>query len=216
MPRKKKSDFQGTTHITVVLDRSGSMISMWQEVVTGYNAYVTEQAKLPGVALLTLVVFDTAIDTVQTGVPISETGSLDETKVYPRGCTALFDALGRAVHETEGRVGEADRAVVMVITDGQENSSREVTKASVQATISRLEAKQNWTFTYMSASPTGFADAANIGIQAGNVAAFAPTPDGAQRAFHQVSASTTNLRGTMSKTSGNFYAPRDQDKTSGN
>lgn len=116
------------TDITVVIDRSGSMASCRADAQGGLNTFIKTQASEPGEALLTLVQFDNQYEIVHRGVPIKD---VPKFALVPRGGTALFDALGRAINDTGARLAamqEADRpGLVMfaIVTDGDENSSRE-------------------------------------------------------------------------------------------
>ena len=124
-----KSDL---TDITLVVDRSGSMQEIRSDAEGGVNAFVEKQAEEPGEALLTLVQFDTEYDFVHKGVPIDK---VPKYELHPRGATALLDAVGRAINETGERLAkmaEPDRpglVIVVIMTDGLENSSREFTKS---------------------------------------------------------------------------------------
>ena len=114
------------TDITLVVDRSGSMQDIRSDAEGGVNAFIENQAKEPGEALLTLVQFDTEFEFLHTGVPIKD---VPRYSLVPRGSTALLDAVGRAINETGERISklaEAERpalVVFVVMTDGLENSS---------------------------------------------------------------------------------------------
>ena len=91
------------TDITLVVDRSGSMESIWNDAEGGVNAFIEEQSKQPGEALLTLVQFDTDYEFVHNGVPIQD---VPKYELQPRGMTALLDAVGRAINETGERMAK--------------------------------------------------------------------------------------------------------------
>jgi len=138
---KMRSDL---TDITLVVDRSGSMNAIREDAEGGVNALIREQARQPGEALLTLVQFDTEYDFVHKGIPI---GQVPAYKLVPRGNTALLDAVGRAMNETGERlatIAEADRpglVIFVIVTDGQENSSKEFSKAQVKEKIAEQQSK---------------------------------------------------------------------------
>ena len=123
------------TDITLVVDRSGSMLEIRSDAEGGVIAFIENQAKEPGEALLTLVQFDTEYEFLCKGVPIAQA---PEFKLVPRGGTALLDAIGRAMIETGQRLeamAEQDRpglVIFVVMTDGQENSSKEFSKAKIK------------------------------------------------------------------------------------
>ena len=140
MPDPKKCD------ITVVLDRSGSMEAVADDTIGGFNHFVKDQREEAGSACLTLVQFDTEYEFVHRALPIAEVPRLTRQTFRPRGGTALLDALGRSINETGARLAampEAERpgrVVFVVLTDGEENSSREFHAAKVGQMIAHQRA----------------------------------------------------------------------------
>jgi hypothetical protein len=164
-----RSDF---TDITLVVDRSGSMQSIQDDAQGGINSFIAEQAAQSGSANLTLVQFDTEYEIVHRGVPVSQVSNY---KLIPRGSTALLDAVGRTIDETGQRLAampEHDRpglVVFVVVTDGQENSSRQFTRDKVRQMIDHQQSVYNWKFTFLAASPEAFAEAGALGFDAAAV-----------------------------------------------
>jgi hypothetical protein len=164
------------TDITLVVDRSGSMEAVREDAEGGVNAFLREQAQQPGEALLTLVQFDTHYEFVHQGVPVKDAPGY---KLVPRGCTALLDAVGRAINETGDRLAktaETDRpglVVFVIVTDGHENASREFSKAKVKEMIDRQQSQYHWQFTFLGANQDAFAEAGGMGIDAAGVANIA-------------------------------------------
>lgn len=164
------------TDITLVVDRSGSMQSICKDAEGGINALVQQQAELPGEALISLVQFDTKYEFVANGIPASE---FPAYKLVPRGGTALLDAVGRAMNETGHRLSlmsEQDRpglVVIVVMTDGEENSSREFTRAEIKKMIEHQQSQYNWQFTFLGADQDAFAEAASMGVARKGAANFA-------------------------------------------
>ncbi|MHB8862450.1 MAG: vWA domain-containing protein [Pirellulaceae bacterium] len=165
------------TDITLVVDRSGSMGSIRADAEGGVNAFVAEQAKQPGEALLTLVQFDTEYEFLHRGVPVQQ---VPPYELVPRGMTALLDAVGRAINETGERLAkmqEEDRpglVVFVVMTDGEENSSKEFSRDQIKQLITQQQEKYNWHFTFLGANQDAFAEARALGIVAAGAANFAP------------------------------------------
>ncbi len=163
------------TDITLVIDRSGSMASIQSDAEGGVNSFITEQAKHPGEALLTLVQFDTEYEFLHRGVPI---GKIPHFQLVPRGSTALLDAMGRAINETGERLAklaEADRpglVIVVIMTDGQENSSREFNREQIRKMVEHQQSKYNWRFIYLGANQDAFAEAQGMGIPLSAAANF--------------------------------------------
>jgi hypothetical protein len=164
------------TDITLVIDRSGSMEEIRSDAEGGVNAFIREQAKQPGEALLTLVQFDTEYEFVHRGIPIKR---VRDYKLVPRGSTALLDAVGKAINEAGDRLAkmpEQDRpglVIFVIVTDGQENSSKEFSKARIKEMIDEQQKKYDWQFTFLGANQDAFAEAGGIGIQLCGVANFA-------------------------------------------
>lgn len=159
------------TYIAVLLDRSGSMQSVKDDTIGGFNQFISEQKAAGDNALLTLVQFDTGgIDVVHESKPIKDVPDLTHETYQPRGGTPLLDALGETIHST-GRALSAipeqtrpDKVVFVIITDGQENSSREHSKASVKQLIEQQTNKYNWQFVYLGANQDAFDEAGSMGI----------------------------------------------------
>ena len=158
---------QDHTEIIIVLDRSGSMNLIKNDMEGGLNQFFEEQKKEPGRATVTLTQFDTEYDVVYSGIDIQ---SVPKAELVPRGGTALLDAVGRTIHEVGSRLSktpEADRpgrVIFLIITDGQENSSREFTSEQVKALIKEQIEKYSWQFVYLGANQDAFAEAGHLGI----------------------------------------------------
>ena len=166
----------GLTDITLVIDRSGSMEEIRTDAEGGVNAFIREQARQPGEALLTLVQFDDEHEFVHRGVPIKE---VPPYTLVPRGSTALLDAVGRAINETGERLAKMPEAgrpglvIFVIVTDGEENASHEFSKAQIKAMIDRQQTKYSWHFTFLGADQDAFAEAGGMGIAANGTANFA-------------------------------------------
>lgn len=204
---KKKSVTKTTTYIGVVLDKSGSMASLAAEVISGYNQWLAEQQKLTSDdARVSVILFDTAYQVVVANQPVADLQPITAAEYQPGGMTALNDALHRAVRDIDAVMGADDRALVLVITDGQENSSKETTHQQLRALLDSKAALDRWTFTYLSADPNGFAHAASLGIDPGNTAHFDPTQAGVTKGMQAVANSTLSYRGSGMTRSASFYS----------
>jgi hypothetical protein len=161
------------TDITVMIDRSGSMASMKKDAEGGVNSFVDEQKKQAGEALFTLVQFDTEYEFVHKAIPIKDVGGFT---LNPRGGTALLDAVGRSISETGQRLAampEDQRpalVVFVILTDGQENSSKEFSQPQIKEMIKTQSESYKWQFVFLGANQDSFASAGGIGI-VGNMAA---------------------------------------------
>lgn len=209
MARKKTpAAFAGRTIVCAVLDRSGSMAHLVPETIGGYNGFIDKLKadKLPK-HFVTLTVFDTDVDVLYAMTDLEQVPALTRDDYKIGGMTALYDALAETINAVDQQVTADDRVLVLLITDGQENSSKEVTTAAkMKEIIDRYTARANWTFTYLSASPTAFADSGSIGVAAGNTQAYQATRTGTQQAFVRVAHSTANYSGQSVSASACFYA----------
>lgn len=168
------------TEITIVLDRSGSMTSIADDIVGGLNEFVRRQQSVEGEARLTLVQFDDEYEVVHRDVAIGEVPSLTRATYVPRGSTALLDAVGRTINELGARMDRLrpedrpDQIVFAVATDGQENASREFTRRQVFSMIRSREqlatldpdAKPHWEFVFLAANQDAIAEGGQMGFQA--------------------------------------------------
>lgn len=164
------------TDITLVVDRSGSMRSIQADAEGGINSFLEKQAQLDGESLTTIVQFDTEYEFVVKGVP---TGDVEPYKLYPRGMTALLDAIGRAINETGERIAkmpEPERpglVVFVVMTDGMENSSVEFSNEKIREMIEHQQDTYDWQFTFLGADQDAIGEASKMGMRAGGHASFA-------------------------------------------
>ena len=169
-----------STHIAVLLDRSGSMGAVKDETISGFNHFLKEQKSAGDNATLTLVQFDSeGIDTVFNANPIKEVPNLTPETYEPRSWTPLLDALGKTINDTGAHLRDTneserpDKVVFVVITDGQENASREFTKSRIKEMIDHQTEVYNWQFVYLGANQDAFAEARGMGVRRDNVANYA-------------------------------------------
>lgn len=159
----------GYTHISMVLDRSGSMASCADDTRGGFNAFIEEQKKQPGEATLTLTQFDDVIETVHSGIPLRDVPTL---RFEPRGMTALLDAIGKAINTTGQWLSakpeheRPEKVVFVILTDGHENASREFTRAKVFEMIRHQETNYRWQFVFLGANQDAIKAGADLGISA--------------------------------------------------
>jgi len=190
---------KGLFNVVFILDRSGSMESIWSDAKGAYAQFVTDQKAVPGDAFLTLVLFDDRFQIVQDMVPIQQAYGL-ETGDGPRGSTALIDACCRTIDHI-GRKLEAlpederpEKTIVAIMTDGMENASREFTADQLKDRIERQRDTYGWEFLFLGANQDSFATAGALGVQQAFVANFVPTGGGICKGIDSVSRSVSSLR----------------------
>lgn len=188
-------------HITVLLDRTGSMQDIRDDVIGGFNAFLAAQQAEPTPATMTLVQFDSQdpYEVLQAAAPIAQVPPLTAETYVPRASTPLYDAIGRGILDLEAtvaRLPEAERpskVVCVIVTDGHENASREFDRGKVLVLI---EAKRalGWEFMFLSADPTSFDDAEQFGIKAGARLHFRKSAQGTHSAWGSASAKIREYR----------------------
>jgi hypothetical protein len=201
----------------VVLDRSGSMSAIQSDAEGGLNEFVKQQKKHPGDCTFSLVQFDTEYEFVYRAVPIKEVRHIP---LVPRGSTALLDAVGRAIVETGERLKALAGAqrpglvVFVILTDGQENSSREFSKAKVKEMIEHQTAAYKWQFTFLGANQDAFAEAGGLGISTLGAANYSPAH--AAAAFDAAHSNVARMRTARSdgKTVRNEYTKEERERMS--
>lgn len=161
------------THISMVIDRSGSMSSCWTDVVGGYESIVKENKAVPGKCTFTVAAFDTEYDLIEDFTDIQKVD--EKLKVNPRGGTALLDAIGKTIVSVGERLAamkEEDRphrVMMLVQSDGFENSSKEFTKDAVKKLIDEHTNVYKWQFQFIGADLDSLNDAVSYGFKSSNV-----------------------------------------------
>lgn len=208
------------TDITFVLDRSGSMESIWNDVEGGLSTFVSENKKLPGEVRFTLVVFDTGgVDTVLNHVDIKAIEKIDLNAYRPRGGTPLYDAVGITVNSLGSYLSglsentRPEKVLFAIMTDGQENSSKEFRSDVVKNMVKHQSDKYNWDFVYLGANQDAVFSGKKLGIAAGNSIQYIANKIGTSRVFDGAIECTSNYRlGNSFK--GNFFNKRNVEENS--
>ena len=190
------------TELVFILDRSGSMASMKEEAIGGFNAFLEEQQKLEGEANLTLVLFDNEYKKLYDGVDIKKCATLNENTYVPRGTTALLDAIGRTMNDVGQRLAsmaETERpskVLVAVLTDGMENASQDYQKAKINEMITHQTDKYSWQFLFLGANQDAIGEGMSLGISAKHSMTYDFNKIGTKHAFATLSNSVKSYRTT--------------------
>lgn len=188
------------THIAIVLDRSGSMTRVRQDTIGGFNTFLTEQKKAPGKATLTLAQFDTAYELIHDFSDIQSVPDLNIDTFVPRGMTALYDGIGRTVTAVGKQLyaladeERPSKVLVVIMTDGGENSSQEFNALTIKSLIERQQTKYQWEFVFIGANQDAVLTANGLGIGADKSMTYAANTVGTQAAFASMSYQTSMLR----------------------
>ena len=189
------------THISLIIDRSGSMSDSWSDVCGGYEALVRENKAASGKCTMTVAAFDDRYELVEDFTDISKVKSTLNTS--PRGMTALFDAIGKtvvSVGEKLATMKEKDRpskVIVMIQTDGLENVSKEFTKHSIKKLVKEQEDKYDWQFLFIGASLEAAQQASDCGLKLGNISTY--SIDSSRDAFATLGTKMSAMRGATTK-----------------
>lgn len=179
------------TEILVLLDESGSMEAIREDMIGGFNAFLRDQQNAPGDARLSLIKFSnmdwggTYYRPVFLSEPIGAVQTLGKAGFIPRGNTPLLDALARAIDELGARLANTPegqrpaKVIFVIITDGAENSSRYQSRQSVMERIRHQQGRYGWQFVYLGANQDAIAVAHDLGISAGQTMTWATANVGA-------------------------------------
>jgi hypothetical protein len=189
-------------HIYFVLDRSGSMAAIRDDVVGGFNSFVDRQRGERGHCLMTLVQFDSAdpFEVLLDARHLSTVPALTPEAFQPRGGTPLYDAMGHAIAnatiraEQRATAGEGPEEIVFVtFSDGQENASHEYDRTKVFEAIKKREAR-GWSFGFLGANQDSYAEGHALGFSPGSVQNFKSDRAGIRSAFDSLTRSVTSQR----------------------
>ena len=169
--------------IVFLLDRSGSMAGIEEDTIGGYNSYL-EKEKGKNVRVTT-VLFDDQYEVLNNMVSIDEVKNLTKNEYYVRGCTALYDAIGKTISIMDQK--KAKKVIFVITTDGLENASKEYKKEQVKKII---ENHSNWEFMYIGANIDSYAEGTSIGIQNKNISNYRKDKKGVSKLFEAVGTAT--------------------------
>ena len=188
------------TELVFILDRSGSMAGLEADTIGGFNAMIEKQRREPGEAVISTVLFDNETEVIHDRVSLERVPRLTEKEYYVRGCTALLDAVGGAIHHI-GNVHkyarEEDRpekTLFVITTDGLENASRRYTYDKVKAMIERQREKYGWEFLFLGANIDAAREAARFGIRADCAADYHADSIGTEAVYESVCEAVCQVR----------------------
>lgn len=186
------------THIVLLIDRSGSMSGIKNDMEGGIKTFLEKQKLEPGDCTITAAQFDTEYEILFTRAPIAD---VETIKIQPRGGTALIDSMCRLIIEVGADLDKLDenekpeRVLFVTITDGEENSSHEFTNEKLTEMIKEQEEKYSWNFTYIGANQDAFGVAAQYGMRGGSSMNYVANTKGITKMFDKLSDATTRYRG---------------------
>lgn len=188
------------TEIVFILDRSGSMGTLVNDTIGGFNAFIEKQKVEPGEAVLTTVLFDHEYKLLHDCVNIHDVNPMTYADYVPRGMTALYDAIGKTINDIGEKLSstpehERPSSVVFVITtDGYENASKKFTQQQIKDMIEHQTDKYNWQFLFLGANIEVDEVAGDIGIELSNAATFTATADGMSATMDSINCAVSSVR----------------------
>ena len=172
--------------MVLVLDKSGSMSGLESDTIGGFNSMIEKERKEGIDASVTTVLFDTKFNVIHDRTPLKKVENLTSKEYYAGGNTALLDAIGSTIARIE-RVPDIyaknNRVLFVIITDGQENSSREYSKAQIKRMISDKQEKYDWEFIFLGANIDAASEAQSIGIKSENALKYENSKEGVSKNF---------------------------------
>ena len=191
---------KGLTEIVFILDRSGSMSGLEADTIGGFNSMIDKQKKQEGEAYVSTVLFDDRSEVLHDRVPMSKVPVMTDEEYYVRGCTALLDAVGGAIHHI-GNVHkyarEEDRpekTLFVITTDGMENASRQYSYEKVQKMIKRQQEKHGWEFIFIGANIDAVQEAKKFGIKKERAVNYVHDEEGTETLYRSVGKAVCAMR----------------------
>lgn len=188
------------TEVRIILDASASMRDLQATTISQLNEFIQDQQAVPGKLRLSIYQFNTLLRQVLPPTDIREVNLLTREDYTPTGMTALLDAVGDVIDQTGDDLRKLPeyrrpgRVLLMIVTDGQENSSRKFTLDDIASKIEHQKSKYNWDFSFMGANIDSFGEAGKLGIAAASTVNFEATHRGLEAAFALNSKSVSRYR----------------------
>lgn len=206
--KKKVSKTVGETLVNFILDKSGSMESVKSATISGFNEYINTLKKDGNKYSFSLTLFDTQIETPFINTPLNEVDNLDAEKYDTNGSTALYDAVCTTIKKVDEKVGQ--KVITIIMTDGEENASKEYTQVQMKAMIAEREKKGNWSFVYLGANQDSYVNAQKFGISQMNTSNFVATDAGITRSMNLMASNTASFATSSLNATSAFFSQADQ------
>lgn len=196
---------KGLTEVVFILDRSGSMSGLEADTIGGFNSMIEKQRKEEGEAYISTVLFDDQTEVLYDRVPVGKIEPMNDRQYYVRGCTALLDAIGGAIHHIANvhkYAREEDRpekTLFVIITDGMENASHLYTYEKVKKMVEMEKEKYGWEFLFLGANIDAVEVAGRFGIGADRAINYECDRAGTQLNYQVLSQTMSAVRKSSSR-----------------
>lgn len=196
---------ENLTDITIILDRSGSMGSIKDATIEGFNTFLKDQKKDEYKSRVSFVQFDDVYEAVYEGKNIDEVQYLNCDSFQPRGLTALLDAVGTSIQTAKKRIKKLSKkerpehVIFAIITDGMENASTKYTRTEIFDKIRKREEKDGWKFVFIGANQDAISEASKFGIKREQALEFSADSIGVKNAMTSLSMKMYNMKRNSSK-----------------
>ena len=204
------------TEIVFILDRSGSMSGLEADTIGGFNSLIAKQKREEGHALVSTVLFDDRSEVLHDRVPLEKIETMTNKDYWVRGCTALLDAVGAAIHHI-GTVHKyarpedrPDKTLFIITTDGMENASREYDYEKVKQMVERQQKEYGWEFLFLGANIDAVGTAGRFGIDKDRAVNYHSDKEGTALNYEVLSDAIRTVR-SHAPLSANWKARIDQD-----
>ena len=193
------------TEVVFILDRSGSMSGLEADTIGGFNSMIEKQRKEEGEAYISTVLFDDQTEVLYDRVPVGKIEPMNDRQYYVRGCTALLDAIGGAIHHIANvhkYAREEDRpekTLFVIITDGMENASHLYTYEKVKKMVEIEKEKYGWEFLFLGANIDAVEVAGRFGIGADRAINYECDSAGTQLNYQALSQTMSAVRKSRSR-----------------
>lgn len=195
-----KNSNKNLTEMVFILDRSGSMNFLVSDTIGGFNGMIENQKKEAGEAVVTTVLFDNQYEILYENKNINEVEPLTKKTYYARGSTALLDAVGKTINIVDNRhrtCGEMDlpyKTLIIITTDGMENSSKEYNINTIKSMIEQQKEEYGWEFIFLGANIDAVSVAGKIGIDANRAVNYHADKKGTERNFEAINKACSSYR----------------------
>ena len=191
---------EGLTEMVFILDRSGSMGGLEKDTIGGYNSMIEKQKKEEGEALVSTILFDHEQEVLVDRVPLDKVSKMTEDEYYVRGCTALLDAIGGAIHHI-GNIHKyareedvPEKTIFVITTDGLENASRRYSYNDIKKMIQRQEKKYGWEFLFLGANIDVAKESGRLGIREDRAVRYVNDSEGIELNYEAVGCAMSAMR----------------------